>query len=298
MNPGDKITVQLFDATIPGGRALEAKETDWTTGQTGFMIASKANGFQNTDPFTCKGSKFNFRAEYSTAAPQNIIPWGIGPYMINDEYEIGHFEPCTSVSGKSTIHVTSKITDVYYQKCAGPYETAKDTSARFEPNDAPCYKKGDTHGGLAPPNLVTGCDVFFNAIGDLEYDGTNYYPDYPNSTTAGPFPTPFLQQQPTTVGNAPYAFVQFMTDASATEFNTNCNLTTGSGCVMPPSGPGHFYPFFTQALVNGSCVWEFGNMPNGNDFGGSAQYGSVGPGTVGAFAGPILRNPHCLGRVH
>ena len=77
-----------------------------------------------------------------------------------------------------------------------------------------------------------------------------------------------------------------MTDASATEFNTNCNLASGAGCVLPPKGPGHFYPYLTQAKVAGHCVWEFGNMHNGNTFGGDAQYGSVGPGTLGAFAGP------------
>ena len=95
MNPGDKITVQMFNAKIPGGHALEVKETDWSTGQSGFMIASGKNGFMNTNPFSCAGHRFNFQPEYNTARAANIIPWGIGPYMINDEYEIGHFEPCT-----------------------------------------------------------------------------------------------------------------------------------------------------------------------------------------------------------
>jgi hypothetical protein len=292
MNPGDTITIQMFDATIPGGHALEAKETDVTTGQSGFMIASAANGFKNTDPFSCSGHPFNFQTEYSTASPQNIIPWGIGPYMINNQFEIGHFEPCTSVSGKGTLSF-GRFRDTFFRRCAGPYESTKDTGAAFEPNDAPCYPKGDTHGGTAPPNLATGCDVFFNAIGDLDFDGSPYWADWPNSTTAGPFPSPFLQQTPTTVGGTPYSGIQFMTDASATEFNTNCDLNTGSGCVLPPKGPGSFYPFWTEALVNGACVWEFGNMTNGNNFGADAQYGSVGPSTIGAFSGPVLRNPGC-----
>ncbi len=104
MNPGDKITVHMFNAKIPGGHALEVRETDLTTGQSGFMIASAANGFMNTSPFSCKGHRFNFQPEYSTARARNIIPWGIGPYMINDQYEIGHFEPCTSVTGKAHRH--------------------------------------------------------------------------------------------------------------------------------------------------------------------------------------------------
>ena len=84
-----------------------------------------------------------------------------------------------------------------------------------------------------------------------------------------------------------------MTDASATEFNTKCNLTTGHGCVMPPKGPGHFYPYWTQAKVGGTCVWEFGNMPNGKNYGRFAQYGTVRPGTMGAFVGPILQDRGC-----
>jgi hypothetical protein len=55
----------------------------------------------------------------------------------------------------------------------------------------------------------------------------------------------------------------------------------------------HFFLYFTQARVGGVCVWEYGNMRNGNTFGGDAQYRSVGPGTLGAFAGPVRSNPNC-----
>ena len=60
----------------------------------------------------------NFAQEYSSARPQNIIPWGIGPYMINDEFEVGHFEPCTSVSGPGTF-TSGSFTDTYYDTCSG-----------------------------------------------------------------------------------------------------------------------------------------------------------------------------------
>ncbi len=296
MNPGDSITVRMFDAAIPGGHALEAVETDHTTGKSGFMIASAKNGFMNTDPFSCKGTPFNFQPAYNTARAANILPWGIGPYMINDQFEIGHFEPCTKVSKPATTSVGS-AKDTFFKECSGPYEPKKDSASQFEPDDSPCYKKGDTHGSLhTDPNLVTGCDVFFDAIGDLDYDGSPYWADWPKSTSvsaSNPFPTPFLQEQPTTTGGHRYGSIQFVTDASATEFNTKCNLANGSGCVLPPKGPGHFYPYFTQAKVNGDCVWEFGNMTNGNTFGKEKQYGKVGPGTIGAFAGPIMANPNC-----
>jgi len=292
MNPGDRIRVQMFSTTIRGGRALEARETDLTTGKSGFMIASAANGFMTTNPFTCHGRRFNFQPEYSSARAQNILPWGIGPYMINNQFEIGHFEPCTSLRGKGTLRVGS-FTDTFFKRCLGPYEKAGDTARAFEPNDAPCYPAGDTHGGHAAPNLVTGCPVFLSAIGDLDFDGTPYYRDWPASTAAGPFPSPFLQQQPVTAGGHGYPQIQFVTDASASELNTNCNLASGRGCALPPKGAGHFYPYFTQAMVGGRCVWEFGNMLGGNTFGGDAQYGSVTPKTIGAFAGPVRRNPSC-----
>jgi hypothetical protein len=292
MSPGDQLKVRMFDAAVKGGHALEARIDDLTTGRSGFMVASAANGFMNTNPFDCTGTPFNFEPAYNTARAANIIPWGIGPYMINMQYEIGHFEPCTSLSGKASVDLGTRK-DIYFKQCKGPYEPATDTAKRFEPDDSPCFWKGDTHGGTAPPNVVTGCPVFFDAIGDLDYDGPGYRADWPTSLTPGPFPSPFLNQQPTTVGGAGYPQIQFMTDTSATELNTDCNLTTGQGCVLPPKGPGNFFPYFTQAKVGGTCVWEFGNMSNGSTFGRTAQYGSVGPGTLGAFAGPVRANPTC-----
>jgi hypothetical protein len=54
MNPGDAIRVHMFDASIGGGQhAFEVKINDFTTGQSGFMIASAANGFMNTSIFNC-----------------------------------------------------------------------------------------------------------------------------------------------------------------------------------------------------------------------------------------------------
>jgi hypothetical protein len=291
MNPGDDITVRMFDARVPGGRALEARITDHTTGQRGFMIASAANGFMNTDPTTCDGTPFNFQPEYSTASAQNVVPWGFGAYMINDEFEIGHFEACTSVTGPQPETIGS-FSDTYYTNCEGPYESASE-DPNLEPDDSPCYPFGDTHGGTAAPNLVTGCDVFFDAIGDLDYDGSSYWADWPDSVSPDRFPSTFLQLQPTTRGGRQYSQIQFVTDNSATQLNDNCDPLTGANCVLPPDGPGNFYPYWTQAMVHGSCVWEFGNMRNGNTFGGDAQYGSVTPDSLGAFAGPILSNPEC-----
>ena len=41
------------------------------------------------------------------------------------------------------------------------------------------------------------------------------------------------------------------------------------------------------------CVREFGNVRNGNTFGGDRQYGTVGPTTLGAFASAVRPHPGC-----
>ena len=291
MNPGDTIVVHMFDAKLKGGgRALEVTEDDVTSRTSGFMIASAVNGFMNTSPTdpSCPGTPFNFEPEYSSAAANNIIPWGFGAYNINSEYEVGHFEPCTSLTGPNT-----STGDTYWTNCVGPYETqAEDPD--LEPDDSPCYPFGDTHGGTTPPNLVTGCDVFFDAIGDLDYDGTSYWADWPTSAYPSRFPGAIAQAQPTTGRGTPYPKIQFVTDLSATE--EGCDVTSGDGCVMPPPGPGNFYPYWTLARdPELGCTWQFGNAGRtGQSFGKDAQWGSVTPTSIGAFQSAILPNPSCF----
>jgi hypothetical protein len=292
MNPGDTIVIHMFDATLRGGgRALEVTEDDLTTHTSGFMIASAVNGFMNTSPVDCSGTPFNFQPEYSSAAPNNIIPWGPGPYMLDTDFEVGHFEPCTSLTGPET-YTEGSFSDTYYLNCEGPYETASEDPS-LEPDDSPCYPFGDTHGGTAAPNLVTGCDVFYDSIGDLDYDGTSYYPDWPTSAAPGRFPGAFVQAQPTSAGRT-YPAIQFETDVAETEFASNCNLLTGTGCVLPPPGPGHFYPYYTLVRDRQlGCAWEFGNVRHGDTFGGDAQYGQITYNPPGAFTSQIQPNPSC-----
>src|SRR5215470_14313460 len=64
MNPGDRIKVQIFDNHRAG--ALETRVSDLSTGRSGFMIASAANGFMNTTIGNCKGTPFSFQDRKST----------------------------------------------------------------------------------------------------------------------------------------------------------------------------------------------------------------------------------------
>jgi hypothetical protein len=293
MNPGDRLSVHIFDATLAGGRkALQVSVDDLSTGHSGLMQASAANGFMATTIGNCRGVPFNYEPEYNRALPQNLIPWAALQGGILTQYEIGHFTPCTSLSDPASLNFGT-FSDPVWQTCNGPYETIADSGANPEPpgGDAFCFPFGDTHGPLASdPNQVTGCEDFA-AGGDLDFDGTPYWPDWPNNTTPNSFPSTFLQGQPLSNGQ-PYARAQFETDAAASE--STCGPATLSGCAVPaPGSPGNFYPYFTQAFVGGSCQWEFGQMANGNSFGGASQFDGPSAYFFGTLSGPIIPNPNC-----
>lgn len=300
MSPGDRLNVQMSNAPVPGHRGQYAFEVvihDLTNGQTGFMQASAANGFQNTSMADCSGTPFNFQPEYNTAAPANISPWAALATDISTQFEIGHFTPCSSLSGQSSVALSPSVTDVFYNNCAGPYESSApggDTAKKLEVNDSPCYPAGDTHGALnTAPDLVTGCIDSFAQNGDIDFDGTPYWADWPTSATpTDTFPGSFVQALPSTAGSQ-YSRYMIQTDTALSE--STCKAS-GTGCAIPPpKAPGQFYPFFSRVGAGSSCSIEFGNVSSGagvNALGGDAQYGSDRQATLGypEFEGSILPN--------
>jgi hypothetical protein len=287
MNPGDKLKIQIFDNKAQG--ALETRVRDLSNGQTGFMLASAANGFMNTSITDCSGTPWSFRPLYSTASTINQGGWAAA--NINVAYEIGHFTPCTSLSGRTSIPVGS-YDDPSWQECNGPYENTAPpdgTGSNAETSDFPCFPAGDTHGPLnSAPDRVTGC-----LAADLDYDGTSYWSDWPDSVTPNMFPSAMTIQPPVTGRGTRYTHMQFLTDNAAT--NSLCNPASPTDCVVPPpQAPGQFYPYWTLARVHGACVWEFGQMTNGKTFGGAKQYGTFTDALgLAENASPIRPNPHC-----
>jgi hypothetical protein len=277
MNSGDRLVIHIWDAPVPGRpgqRALEESIHDLTTGKFGFMQASAKNGFMATHITDCSGTPFNYQPEYNTASKRNIVPWAADQLAVGTQFEIGHFEACTSLAKPfSTAPYAFGFNDQAWNQCFGPYEKAAAPDSKTpEAGDGFCYPKGDTHSGNAPPNEITGCldDVFQN--GDLDFDGSPYWPDWPNSTKPDLFPSTFRQAQPTTFGHR-YPLFQFQTDAALSELS--CHFPSGVGCDVPPPGaPGKFYPYWT---LTKSCTWEFGNMTNGRTFGKADQYGTTIP---------------------
>ncbi len=299
MNPGDNISVHMSDAPVPGGggaKAFEVVIKDSTTGQTGYMQASAKNGFANTSISNCSNTPHNFEPEYNTAAKQNIIPWAALQTNISTEFETGHFIPCSSVTEPGTISFPGTgLSDVYYNTCHGAYEAAGPPEGSTpEPSDAYCYPAGDTHGALnAAPDEVTGCLDDQVSAGDLDFDGTPYYPDWP----VGPYPTQlypssFIQALPTTSGGQ-YSQFFIQTDLALSE--STCSGTTTAGCSVPPPGPGNFYPYWSRASSSFGCFLEFGNVSGVggvNDFGKDAQYGTDQVANLGypEFEGPVMNN--------
>jgi hypothetical protein len=295
MNPGDRLRIHMFDAAVPGHpgqRAFEVVIDDLTTHQSGFMQASAANGFQNTSITDCSGTPHNFEPEYNTASKKGITPWAALQTNISTQYEIGHFTPCTNITGRFNIPLAPGVSDVSYQNCVGPYETTADGGGNPEQSDANCFPAGDTHGILnTAPDVMTGC-LDFASGGDIDFDGTPYWADWPTGTTPGAFPSSFVQQLPTSAGRQyPSFFLQ--TDTALSE--STCDGTTGSGCAIPPpDAPGQFFPYWTR-ISGATCSFEFGNVSIGagaNTYGKDAQYGTDQSATIGypEFEGPVHSN--------
>jgi hypothetical protein len=324
MNPGDSLRVQLSD-TAAGILALI---TDFTTGQSGSMIASAFNGFMNTDLQTCAGTPFNFHPEYDTARQQNQVPWAALEGGVLMQQEIGHFESCNSVANRIGIPFDPAASwncvgglepgngegPCTATTCAGattegggPCPVAFAPGVLCEFSDALCFPQGSRQVGVNGKQetwtwAVAACEQDFTQNGDLDFDGNSYRPFWPDGSPNRP--TPFFYTGPLDRSGHPYPSIQFETNVGGSEFD--CNTATGAGCTALPHGAA-FYPFWTIGHTNGVagipgftpfgqvCAWSFGNRIAGvttQDFGGTREYGVP---NVARFAGtltsPVLPNP-------
>ena len=305
MNPGDTITFHMYDAPAPGGgNAFEVVMDDLTTHQSGFMQASAANGFMNTSINDCSGTPFNFQPEFNTAKRYNIVGWAADQVNISTEFETGHWEPCTSVSNPIANPFDPNDGSQMYSECNGAYENAgPPDSNTVETSDAICWQAGDTHPGYAgpgtktQPDLYTACQANYPQNGDLDFDGTPYWTEWPTSLTPGKYPGSFLELFPTS-GGQQYSQFFIQTDVALSEQacgpgNYSNGTGTLSGCTVPPQGPGGFYPYWSQFQSGGACTLQFGNVSAGATFGKDAQYGTVQFAKYGypQFIGPTHHNP-------
>ena len=286
MNPGDVLKVSITDVADSGSPdvgGMKASVTDVTTGQTGYMVASAANGFANTSMADCTGTPFSFHAEYNSAQQQNQVPWAALEGGVLMEQEIGHGESCSSVSNKMGFATTYSDNTSYvdpnvYQTCNGGNEgTGKTgegpcnlstfickhatTQGRYGPvacptNDATTGQLCEFSDGFCFPKgsrsvLINGnaAKETWPVAGCTQTFSQNGDLDFDGVDYRADWPNG-SSSFPTSIryvgpfsGGSSYPQVQFETDVGGS--SARCNVSTGKNCVTPPQGA-KFYPFWTM----------------------------------------------------
>jgi hypothetical protein len=96
MNSGDNLTVDLHDT--PAG--FQVAINDQSTGQSGSMTASVANGWQQIkyEPTsaTCHEQPYAYHPMYGSSSEHTRVPWAAHTYNVAFSDEIGHFEYCNA----------------------------------------------------------------------------------------------------------------------------------------------------------------------------------------------------------
>src|SRR6266568_2568666 len=270
MSSGDRLQVRIHDT--PEG--VQTQINDLTSGESGSMTASPANGFAQfkyaPTGNSCKAIPYAFHPMYSTSSEQTRVIWAAHSYNIAFSDEIGHFDFCTGpnpVTGGGSC----------------PAGNTEGVTGDLEPTDADdnfCFP-----GAASLRIQVTGClDT------NTGFDGVSYKPVWPDGNTTL-HSTSLLLASPQTVGGLNYDRAAFEADLPRIEVNT-CNRSTGAGCTLIPTtddgSPANFYPFYSIGTVRGQCAWLLGNDIAGltaNDFGKNNQYGSLLPLNYLVFGG-------------
>ncbi len=270
MNSGDRIRTSFTDTK----NGLKVSIHDLTTGQTGVMTASKANGFAQIKfqpkGSSCKAIPYNFHPMYSTSTPKTRVTWAAGSYNIAFDTEIGHFQYC---SGPKKIPATKFGLLPNGQPTTCPSADKEGAVHQRQPSDADdafCFP-----GSEALVFKVTGCTYT-----NTGFDGVSYQKVWPDGNTKL-HPTGFQFSSPLTGPkyNKQYKQAAIETDLPAIE--STCDVFTGAGCRHIPltdnSKPAAFYPFYVTQQTSAGCMWQFGNTIPGqtSDFGKNAQYGPL-----------------------
>jgi hypothetical protein len=270
MGPGDAVNVDIHDTSA----GLFVGLDDKTSGESGSMVASKANGFKQVvfDPqaSTCTEKPYAFHPMYSTSSEGTRVPWGAHSQNIAFADEIGHFEYCKRTDG-------------------GGDDCTNNGSGRVDPDDTYCFKASES-------TLVRigGC-----LSTDTDWDGPSYQRVWPG-TILDPRVDAALHAAPITFSSPHFngnnydrvAFENALPFDERSQAGGPCDISTGTGCVDPPPGAA-FYPIFSTSYNSGACAWQFGgpNIPGTvNSFGGDA-HSEYGPATELLFPGPLIEQP-------
>jgi hypothetical protein len=283
MSSGDHIQVSMHDT--PNG--LKVVLNDLTTGQSGSMTASAANGFAQIgfDPTgtSCQAIPYDFHPMYSTSSPQTRTIWASHAFNVGFTAEIGHFENCT---GPIPIPATPFGVDSSGKPITCPAGNSEGLPGQLGPTDGDdnfCFP-----GSESLLVNISGCTDT-----NTGFDSFDYHAVWPDGNTAI-HPQSILFSSPLTGPSYDIQYPQSVFEANLPRLERGTCRASGTGCTYFPttdSGqPAAFYPFFSAFHGQGGdpqgCVWGFGNsMPGGNDFGRNNQYGSPIPNNYIKFGG-------------
>ena len=277
-NSGDVIVTSISDP--PQGYTVVVR--DLTTHQTGFMTASAANGFMNTNIADCSGTPFTFHAEYNTAKQRNQVPWAALEGGVLMQQEIGHGEVCNSVTNRkpeidpsgATGYTDPQVFDTCNggaegknakgegpcslttglcrnattQSPNGPVACPTNNAANgalCEFSDGPCFRQG-TRTAFINGSPVKETSAANQCLQERFQNGDLDFDGQsylPVWPNGSPnFPTTFQYIGPFTKGGHTYPKIQFQTDSAGSQ--ALCDTATGVGCKAPPIGA-KFYPFWS-----------------------------------------------------
>lgn len=310
-NAGDVLKVEISD---PAG-GFTTKITDMTTHQSGFMVASAANGFMNTDFQTCNGTPFTFHAEYATAAQQNQVPWAALEGGVLMQEEIGHGETCASLTSRDPFNAPGFFVDKkVFDTCVGGTEGRVNGHPRR--GEGPCNantgvcRGAETEGTRAPQacpsnNFASGqlCEFadgfcvpagtrtvmlgnhLAKEVSPVNFCGQNRFQngdlDFEGISyraTSWPNGSPKVPQSFRFVGpfdQSGSTYPQIQFESDAPGSEFLCNLATQFNCVVPPLGA-KFYPFWTLTNKIGQGLGH-GLFPTGSCV---WNFGNVIPGVT------------------
>ena len=153
-NPGDVLRMHMHDT--PVGYRVDI--TDMTTGQSGSMTASIANGFGHIlfqpNAKHCHVAPYAFHPMYNSAVPRGSL-WGAHNTNVGASDEIGHFEYCDAI-------------DPSTGACSNP--GAGDTT--LDEDDQFCLD-GSNYPGV---QSIIGC-----VLDDGDFDGPSYQNTWPGT---------------------------------------------------------------------------------------------------------------------
>lgn len=259
MAPGDQILIVIHDTA----HGAEAMVLDLTSGQSGSIIASAANGFGQVlyqpNSATCNVAPYDFHPMYATSNEHTRTPWAGGTNNTTFANEIGHFEFCDSADPNTL-------------NCLVP--GIQDRNSGLDAEDTFCFSPGGPFLPGPPFIQIGGC-----IRTESDFDGISYGRNWPGTFAdvhrdqqlhpqPVRFTSPLFLDEDGELRN--FDRVAFETDIP--EFDPNCNEVTGAGCSVPAKGMA-FYPFYTTSVnpSDGICRWQFGGgmIPGTeNNFGG------------------------------